>query len=389
MTMGRSTVPIDRRGLLMATLGMLAALPRLALAGSLPATEGLTDRSALDEMIGQMIIMGFRGGSTSSPGARAIAGWLRSRLIGGVIFFEDNLPSPQEAKRFTDFFGDAAAPSIPFLCVDQEGGIVSRLRADHGFEPLPSAKAVATMSPQAAEKLYERTATELQRLGFNVNFGPVVDLALNSSNPVIEQLGRSYGADPDTVVEYAKAFVTAHRRHHVLTAIKHFPGHGSTSIDSHQSLPTITGVWREEELRPFAELVKNGYADMVMVGHLVHSELSGPGLPASLSTAAVQTLLRDRLGYDGAVVADDMQMGALRRFFAPDESILRGIEAGINLFIYSNRLYPDPQMPARFHRVIEAAIESGRLPQERIERSVTLLNHLKLSVQSDNASSAR
>jgi beta-N-acetylhexosaminidase len=239
MTLARSTVPLDRRGLLKAILVMLAARPRLALAGSPPSTGGATERSPLDEMIGQMTIMGFRGERTGSPGARAIADWLRARLIGGVIFFEDNLPSPQQAKRFTDLFRDAAAPSIPFLCVDQEGGIVSRLRADHGFEPLPPANAVATMSPQAAEKLYERTAAELQHLGFNLNFGPVVDLALNSSNPVIEQLGRSYGADPDTVVEYAKAFVTAHRRHHVLTAIKHFPGHGSTSIDSHQSLPTI------------------------------------------------------------------------------------------------------------------------------------------------------
>ena len=100
-----------------------------------------------------------------------------------------------------------------------------------------------------------------------------------------------------------------------------------------------------------------------------------PELPASLSCAAVQGLLRDKLGYSGAVVADDMQMGALRRYFPPDESILMGIEAGIDLFIYSNRLYPDPQMPARFHRVVKAAIESGRLSRERIERSVALLEY--------------
>jgi beta-N-acetylhexosaminidase len=382
--------PIDRRGLLKAIFGMLAATPQLALAESPPTSEGgATDRSALDEMIGQMIIMGFRGDRTSSPGARAIADWLRSGLIGGVIFFEDNLPAPQEAKHFTDLFRDAAAPSIPFLSVDQEGGIVSRLRADHGFEPLPSANAVSRMSLQAAGQLYERTATELHRLGFNLNFGPVVDLALNSSNPVIERLGRSYGADPDTVVEYAKTFIVAHRHQHVLTAIKHFPGHGSTGVDSHQSLPTITGVWRKEELRPFAELVKSGDADMIMVGHLVHSELSGSGLPASLSAAAVQGLLRQRLGYSGAVVADDMQMGALRRNFAPDESILMGIEAGIDLFIYSNRLYPDPEMPARFHRVVKAAIENGKVSRERIERSAVLLNHLKRSVQSTNTSLAR
>jgi beta-N-acetylhexosaminidase len=99
--------------------------------------------------------------------------------------------------------------------------------------------------------------------------------------------------------------------------------------------------------------------------------------------------LRDKLGYNGAVVADDMQMGAVTHFFPPDQSILLGVEAGIDLFIYSNRLDPDPQMPARFHRVIKAAIKSGSLPQERVERSALLLNHLKQSVQSTDASSAR
>jgi beta-N-acetylhexosaminidase len=336
-------------------------------------------------MIGQMIVMGFWGTSTTSPGARAVLRWLRAGLIGGVIFFEDNLPSPQMARRFTSLFREAAVPSVPFLCVDQEGGAVSRLRADHGFEPLPSARSVARMSPQSAERLYERTAAELNRLGFNLNFGPVVDLALNDKNPVIEGLGRSYGKDPRIVVEYAKAFIGAHRRHGVLTAIKHFPGHGSTGVDSHRSLPVITRVWRRQELRPFAELARSGYADMVMVGHLVHDRLSGSGLPASLSSLAVQGLLRNKLGYKGPAIADDMQMGALRSRFAPDERILLGIEAGIDLFIYSNRLYPDPQMPARFHRVVKAAIESGRLTRQRIERSADLLGRLKGAVQHADA----
>ena len=363
-----------------ASLGLLA-LPQFARAGN-ASDKLVASGSDLDSQIAQMLIMGVVGSGAMAPGASAIAAWLRSKLIGGVIFFEDNLPSPQQAQRLTRLFRAAAAPSIPFLCVDQEGGAISRLRSDHGFKPLPSAKSVSTMSPKSAERLYERAARELHDLGFNLNFGPVVDLALNKNNVVIEGLGRSYGKDPRAVIEYARAFIRAHRCNHILTALKHFPGHGSTNTDSHQSLPMITGVWRKEELRPFAELAREGYADMIMVGHLVHDRLTGPGRPASLSATAVQGLLRHTLGYKGAVVADDMQMGALTRF-GLDERILLGIEAGCDLFIYSNRQNPDRQMPGRFHRVVKEAIARGKLTRSRIERSAELIRHLKLMVQSE------
>jgi beta-N-acetylhexosaminidase len=374
-----------RRLLLKASFGLICA-PRIGLARSTIRNFGVVRRD-LDGEIAQMLIMGFVGADTTSVGARAIATWLRSRLIGGVIFFEDNLPSPQQARSLTRLFRDAAAPSIPFLCVDQEGGAISRLRPERGFQPLPSAHSVSGRSPKEAERLYERTARELNRLGFNVNFGPVVDLALNRNNSVIEGLGRSYGKDPSAVIAYAKAFIRAHRRNHILTALKHFPGHGSTSTDSHRSLPVITGVWRKEELRPFAELARGGYADMIMAGHLVHDRLSGPGRPASLSAAAIQGLLRHALGYRGVVVTDDMQMGALARF-GLDERILLGIEAGCDLFIYSNRLSPDRQMPWRFHRVISEAITRGRLTRARIERSAELIRHLKLCLGNERSPGA-
>ncbi len=207
-----------------------------------------------------------------------------------------------------------------------------------------------------------------------------MDLALNPDNLVIEGLGRSFGANPGMVVEYAKAFIDAHRRNRILTALKHFPGQGSANVDTHRSLANITGTWSRDELRPFSELTKGGYADMIMVGHLVHADLTEPGRPASLSPRAVKGLLRTTLGYDGAVVSDDMQMGALTRFFLPDDSILFGIEAGLDLFIYSNRQHPDPQMPARFHRVVKAAVESDRVPRARIEESVRRISTLKQSI---------
>jgi beta-N-acetylhexosaminidase len=378
---------VNRRTVLRGSLGL--AISTVPAPFPVPQTvrqRTLSDELSLDQMIGKMIVMGFWGSDPASPGAQALCRWLKQGVIGGVIFFEDNLPSPHAAMHLTQAFREAAGESIPLLCLDQEGGAVARLRVEHGFEPLPSARSVGSMSYLAAKDLYNRTAHEMRRLGFNANLGPVVDLALNPENPVIEELGRSFGASPEKVVEYAKVFIDAHRRNHVLTALKHFPGQGSANVDTHRSLARITGTWSREELRPFSELNNGGYADMVLVGHLVHADLTEPGRPASLSVRAVQGLLRTTLEYNGVVVSDDMQMGALTRFFLPDDSVFFGVEAGLDLFIYSNRQHPDPQMPARFHRVVKAAVESDRLPRARIEESVRRISTLKQSTSVERES---
>jgi beta-N-acetylhexosaminidase len=205
---------------------------------------------------------------------------------------------------------------------------------------------------------------------------------LNPNNAAIEGLGRSFGARPEVVIEYAKVFIEAHRRNHILTALKHFPGEGSAKVDTHRSLARITDVWSPGELRPFSELIIGGYTDMVMVGHLVHANLTEPDRPASLSRRAIQGLLRTKLGYDGTIVSDDMQMGALTQSFTPDDCILLGVEADLDLFIYSNRQHPDPQMPTRFHRVVKAAVESDRVPRGRIEESTRRLSTLRQSINS-------
>jgi beta-N-acetylhexosaminidase len=206
---------------------------------------------------------------------------------------------------------------------------------------------------------------------------------------VIGGLGRSFGTNPAMVIEYAKAFIDAHRRNNILTALKHFPGQGSAFVDTHRSLARITATWTRNELRPFSELIAVSYGDMVMAGHLVHADLTEPGRAASLSPRAVQGMLRTTLGYDGVVVADDMQMVAITRSFPPDEAILLGIEAGVDLFIFSNRQHPDPQMPGRFHRVAKAAIESERVQRARIDESVRRISKLKRSVGMERESSTK
>jgi beta-N-acetylhexosaminidase len=187
--MGVSGKSIDRRLVLSAAFGLAASVVARARSAFVRTeTSTASDSPSLDQMIGEMIVMGFWGSDPTSPGARAISSWLRDGLVGGVIFFEDNLPSPHAARDFIEAFREAAGESTPFLCLDQEGGSVARLRPEHGFQPLPAARLVGTFSHRAAEALYNRTARELHRLGFNANLGPVVDLALNPDNPVIEEI---------------------------------------------------------------------------------------------------------------------------------------------------------------------------------------------------------
>ena len=240
---GRTT---DRRLVLASAVGLAADIftcprsPVRRIGG--PITS---DGQTLERMLGEMIVMGFWGSDPTSPGPRAICSWLRDGLVGGVIFFEDNLPSPHAAMDLIQAFRQAAGRSIPLLCLDQEGGAVARLRAERGFEPLPPERSVGTLSRRAADALYNRTARELHRLGFNANLGPVVDLAVNPDNPVIEELGRSFGANPEMVIEYAKAFIDAHRRNHILTSLSTSPDRvppTSTPIARWQRSPTRGAV---------------------------------------------------------------------------------------------------------------------------------------------------
>ena len=200
--------------------------------------------------------MGFWGADPTSPGARAISSWLQDGIVGGVIFFEDNLRSPEAATNLID--SREASGGINTALLDQEGGLVARLAPSVALSRY-LLRGRWVLSRAGPPKLFMAAQrVKLRRLGFNMNLGPVVDLALNPENPVIERLGRSFGIDPEVVVDHAKAFIDAHRHHRVLTVLKHFPGQGSAEADTHRSLANITKTWSREELRPFSELIDQG-----------------------------------------------------------------------------------------------------------------------------------
>jgi beta-N-acetylhexosaminidase len=344
-----------------------------------PATPALSE---LDRMIGQMLIVGFHGQSPSDGWTRKLLAQIRAGKIGGVILMDRNIVSCAQVMSLNAVL-QAAGPPLPLLvAVDQEGGAVQRLGPKQGIAPFPDAATVARQgSAETAGALYAGLAAELEALGFNLNLGPVVDLGRNQDNPIITRLGRSFGTDPATVSAFARAFIRAHRQAGVLTAAKHFPGHGSSADDSHMRLVDLTKSWSEAELEPYRSLNSTERPPIVMVGHLHHDQFNAKAkVPATLSKAAIEGLLRREIGYAGAVMTDDLDMGAIRRTYRLEDAAVLAIAAGNDLVLLSNTSRPDPDLPERLLARIRAAVNDGTVPRRRIEEAYRRIAALKVKL---------
>ncbi|MGH6824674.1 glycoside hydrolase family 3 protein [Methyloceanibacter sp.] len=336
----------------------------------------------LERMIGQMIIVGFVGTKSSDPGVAAVQEEIKNGLVGGVMLLQRNVTSPPQVRALNDSLRRAGGSVVPLISVDQEGGEVQRLTPGNGHRAYPSPAAVAGYSgPDSgghAMSIYRDMAAELRADGFNVNFGPDVDLNINPSNPIIGAKGRSYGVDPKQVRKFASIFNSAHRQADILTAAKHFPGHGSSSTDSHIAFTDITKTWKPIELEPFKQMLGEGGVNMLMIGHLYLPEFSdGPGIPTSLSKKTMD-YVRNEMGFTGVIVSDDMEMGALRQNFSFEDRIVRAVAAGTDMLIFANRL-PAPQLElgAKINAVILNAVNSRKISREQIEQSYARIMRMK------------
>lgn len=338
--------------------------------------------ASLDAMIGQMIMVGFDGVSMQDEAVRDVRDRFAKGLLGGAMLLGRNIESREQLRALTRSFLGAGAPLIPFISIDQEGGAVQRLDARRGFREIPTAREIArTRSPEQAGVVFGKLAEQLAESGVNLNFGPVVDLDLNPGNPVIGKLGRSFGAQPHRVAQYARWFIVAHRAHGVFTAPKHFPGHGSSVTDSHKGFTDISASWREVELEPFRELLRrNGDVDMIMVGHLFHPKFTdGGGVPASLSAHAIRYWLRDELGFRGVVVTDDLNMGAIEQKYSLADATIRAVNAGNDIVLFSNYPDYDPELAGKIHRIIKKAVVDGKILESRIAESYKRIRLMKTS----------
>jgi len=357
-----------------------AGLIFLAGANAVAAAEGTL---ALDVKIGQMVMVGFRGLAVSDndPVARDI----RERHIGGVILFDYDVPtrtfgrnieSARQTRALTSSLQTRA--SVPlFIAVDQEGGRVSRLKEKNGFPPTVSQKQLGMWDDLKKTRLQaDVTAKTLAGLGINVNFVPVVDLDLNPTNPVIGKLERSFSPDPAAVTRHAMAVIEAHRRYGVLTAPKHFPGHGSAGGDSHEGFVDVTGRWTPVELEPFRMLIHQGMADMVMTAHIFNGKLD-PVWPSTLSRKTLTDILRQQMGFDGVVISDDMQMKAISAHYGLETAIRQAILAGVDILIFANNSVYEEDIAARATATVRSLVEKGDIPAERIDASYRRIMMLK------------
>jgi len=356
---------------------VLGLRPILAQSQSPPAENDIS----LEEMIGQMLIVGFRGTSPRQKWPKQVRDQLARGQIGGVIFLKNNLSSAGNAKALTRSFRESGSKHPPLITVDQEGGSVQRLAGNVGLRRLLSERAVAArFSPEQAFDYYRNMARGLKSFGFNVNLGPVVDVNTNPRNPIIGRLGRAFSRDPETVAKYGAAFVRAHRAEGIITSLKHFPGHGSGRTDSHLDMVNISRSWKEHELAPFAQLIAENLADTVMIGHLHLASLQ-PGeaanLPATFSPVLLEGVLRGQLRFKGVIISDDLEMGAIRRYYRPSEALIRAIKAGNDLLILSNTHRPDPALPARAVASIKEAAEQDPELKARITDAYNRIIALK------------
>jgi len=353
----------------------LAATAALAVA---PAAMGRVASMSLAEKVGRMLLLGFIGSSAETEGADIIAGHLQARRIGGVLFLRHNVRSREGAESSARRF--AAIDPTAWMAIDQEGGLVQRLSRDLGYTHIPRAMQVAeARTPAHAGELYRVAAAEFRAAGFNMNLAPVADLH-DPDNAAIGRHGRAYGTDGARVAAYAGAFIEAFEAAGAVCAIKHFPGHGHSRGDSHDGFVDISDTWSEAELEPFRLLIEQGHGHLVMGGHLTLRGLDPSNVPVTFSRPILEGVLRGRLGFDGAIMTDDLDMGAIRENYDQREAVLRAIEAGNDIIMMSNSAAPDPQLPQRVTSWVGEAIAEGRFAEARIDASVARLDVLRARV---------
>ena len=376
---------LTRREFLAAGAAAFAGLSTAGCAGR--KTSSAPSPAGLEEKIGQMILVGFRGLTLEAE--NPIVADIRDRKIGGVVLFDYDVPSknpvrniasPGQVKALIGALQEAASTPL-FIAVDQEGGKVSRLKEKFGFPATVSQKYLGGMNDAAVTRKYaEAEAAVLAEAGFNLNFAPVVDLDVNPENPVIGGIERSFSADPAVVVKQAVVVIAAHHRAGILTTLKHFPGHGSSQSDSHLGFTDVTGTWSKTELEPYAKIIEAGLCDAVMTAHVFHAGID-PKYPATLSRPAIEGLLREGMGYDGVVVSDDMQMKAVSANFGLKEAIIQAVNAGVDILTFANNSVFDPEIARTAVGILKDAAADGTIPASRIDRSYERIMRLKKSVR--------
>ena len=327
----------------------------------------------LRERIARLLVVGFRGLRVSADD------WIAQAIavdgLGGVILFSKDQSEPtrnvRTPRQVTNLVGDlrALAPARELIvAIDQEGGLVTRLAPAYGFPELVSEAAIGAKDEAEVRAWADGLVATLTGVGVNLNLAPVVDVNVNPKNPAIGALGRAFSADPAVVAGDAAIEIQAHRSANVRTALKHFPGLGSATKNTDFGVADVTATWTQKELDPYRTLLGQGLVDAVMAGHLVNGQIDAAA-PASLSHATVTDLLRGELGWDGVVITDDLQAGAITQAFGAEDAVALALDAGNDLLLFANQQVFDPDIVNWAIDLIEGFVMSGRIAEARIDRS--------------------
>lgn len=346
-------------------------------AGCNAQSEDITSQytPSLEEKVGQMIMVGFNGFEVSDTSH--VIRDIKEHNVGGVILFDydmttrtpnRNIKSPEQVKNLTDELQSLAQTPL-FIAIDQEGGRVARLKTERGFIPHVSAEYIGETDDTDTTQYYaEKMAEQLQNLGFNVNFAPVVDLNTYPENPVIGLLDRSFGSDPYLVEKHSKIYLQEFNKHNILGVLKHFPGHGSAWNDSHVGMADVTDTWKPVELEPYRLLTDHELPFAVMTAHVLNKNID-PDLPATLSAKAQTEMLREDIGFDGVLFSDDMQMEAIRSFYGLETAVKQAINAGVDVLVFANNSVYQPNIVPDIINIVVKLIDEGEIDQESINES--------------------
>lgn len=337
-------------------------------------------KDTIDIMIGQMIMIGI-GDFSMVDSAKPIFKEIKEGKVGGVVLYEKNIlfESPKPELALLVEMLQKNAQTALFVSIDEEGGLVSRMKTRYGFPKNVSAQYLGDMKNMDSTRYYaNQTASILSSFGINMNYAPVVDVNLNTKNPVIGKLKRSYSEDYAEVIKQAYEVINQHNRKGVVPVLKHFPGHGSSRNDTHLGLADVTETWQFEEIYPYSALIDSGVVKAVMTAHIVNSTLDRSKNPATLSKRIVTSMLRDFLGFEGVIISDDMQMGAINNEYGLREAIRLSIDAGVDILMFANNVHDYERVSATtVHAIIKDLLFEGVITRERIQASYKRIMKLK------------
>ena len=327
------------------------------------------DTMSLDEKIGQLVTIGFEGYTMDDN----ITNLIKEQKVGGVILFSKNVEnSNQLLSLINSIKTNNSQNKIPlFVSIDEEGGRVSRMPKE--ITKLPSNGVIGKRNDgDLSYKIGKIIGEELKTFGFNMNFAPVLDINSNPNNPVIGD--RSFGNNPDIVNKLGIKTMEGLIQNNIVPVVKHFPGHGDTSVDSHIGLPVVNKDLTELsdfELIPFKEAIKNN-VDAIMVSHILLNKID-PNYPSSMSKAVITDMLRENLKFPGVVITDDMTMGAIVKYYDIGDAAVKSINAGSDIILvchnYDNAL--------KVINSLKTAAQNNIITAERINESVYRILKLK------------